>query len=227
MFVSNPKEWKKRDEKRPQKDNKEIISIRLARILLNLTGLKKNQTVLDPFCGYGTIIQEALVLGLNAVGVEKNTQKAQAAEKNAKWIQRQNKTLQRARFFNKDTARLSEFLKTTDFDGVTTEPVLGPYLYHRPTPNLAHRIIRDLIPLYETVFEQLARVSAKGTPVAIIFPVFKFPTQTMRIPETVFSKHFAPKNPLRGFATLETKHPFFYQNPKNKIGREIWVLEKK
>ena len=40
----------------------------LARCCVNLTGIKKDETLLDPFCGTGGILIEAGLMGLNCIG---------------------------------------------------------------------------------------------------------------------------------------------------------------
>ena len=83
ISVSNPNEYKKRDELRPNFDAKKVISIRLAKILINLSQAKKE--ILDPFCGQGTILQESLLMGLNAYGLDLNTQEAR---ENLSWLEK-------------------------------------------------------------------------------------------------------------------------------------------
>src|SRR5579872_1873536 len=69
-FLSDVDGFRERDMGRPYQDPTLTLSPRIARTLVSICGLKKGATVLDPFCGIGTILQEALVLGLNVVGVE-------------------------------------------------------------------------------------------------------------------------------------------------------------
>lgn len=44
----------------------------LAKAFLNYAGIKKGDTVLDPFCGSGTTLVESFLFGANAVGVDIN-----------------------------------------------------------------------------------------------------------------------------------------------------------
>jgi len=46
------------------------MSPKLARCMVNLTGIKKGDTVLDPFCGTGGILIEAGILGARIVGTD-------------------------------------------------------------------------------------------------------------------------------------------------------------
>src|SRR3989344_3016864 len=65
IAITNPKEFKTRDLARPKVDYMKVISIRLAKILINISKAKDSDTLLDPFCGSGTILQEALLKGIN------------------------------------------------------------------------------------------------------------------------------------------------------------------
>lgn len=44
----------------------------LAKAFMNYAGIKKGDTVLDPFCGSGTTLVESILFGANAVGVDIN-----------------------------------------------------------------------------------------------------------------------------------------------------------
>src|SRR3990172_2476855 len=44
----------------------------LAKSLMNYAGIKKGDTVLDPFCGSGTTLVESFLFGANAVGIDIN-----------------------------------------------------------------------------------------------------------------------------------------------------------
>lgn len=226
IAVSDPREWKKRDENRPFKDNKEIISIRLAKILVNLTGLKPGETVLDPFCGYGTILQEAVLSGFNAIGIEKDFKKTQAAEQNLKWIAKQFRVSNSFAVFCKDATELSRVIKPNQVHGVVTEPYLGPYFARKPTVARAQAAIRELTPLYKTVFLELSKILAPGRRVVIVFPWFEVPNGFLRIDSSCFDHWFEPEQ-LQTADEQKNPNPFFYQNPNNKIGREIWVLKRK
>ena len=65
--VTNPAILEKRDILRPNIDYSYSISLRLAKILINLSEIKANQMLLDPFCNIGTILQEALIKKINII----------------------------------------------------------------------------------------------------------------------------------------------------------------
>lgn len=44
----------------------------LVRTFMNFAGIKKGETVLDPFCGSGTTLVESVLYGVNAIGIDIN-----------------------------------------------------------------------------------------------------------------------------------------------------------
>lgn len=70
--VQNIDEYAKRDQGRPARDAKVgMLPPKLAQILINLNGrLPEKAVVLDPFCGTGVLLQEALLMGYSAYGTD-------------------------------------------------------------------------------------------------------------------------------------------------------------
>jgi len=70
LVVQPFEEWGKRDFGRPGRDDQSgMLPPKLALIVLNLAKVNKDAIVLDPFCGSGTILTEALVNGYkNIIG---------------------------------------------------------------------------------------------------------------------------------------------------------------
>ncbi len=46
------------------------LDMKLARCIVNLSGLKEKDTLCDPFCGTGTILLEAESMGINSIGID-------------------------------------------------------------------------------------------------------------------------------------------------------------
>ena len=64
IAVQDYKAYSKRDFGRPVRDARNgMLPPKLAKIMINLAGASIASTVYDPFCGSGTILQEALFLG--------------------------------------------------------------------------------------------------------------------------------------------------------------------
>ena len=210
---SKPKEYKRRDVKRPAFDPLKTMSIRLAKILINIA--KPKTQVLDPFCGIGTIIQESLLLGYSAIGTDIDISDA---KKNIEWLDQKYKD--KARLFECDIRRLKREIKSVEC--VVTEPYLGPYLKRKNSEKELKKTTRELESLYFRALQNLRRIVRKR--VVIIFPSFY----------TARQKHIEPKVrsliQKNGFIIIKKEglsNPVRYQGTKNRIERFIYILERK
>lgn len=218
IAVFNPFEHEERDTKRPYNDYLKTISIRLAKIMINLSQVKENETLLDPFCGYGLILQEALLRNINVLGVDNDKKSVEASEENLAWLKKNYKFRASWKLFNKDCRKISRFLKNAD--AVATEPYLGPFLQRQPSEKEAMKIKNELEKLYSDLLQELQKaVTGK---IAIIIPRFR--TNNEKIISLDFLK-IANKNNFKAYILEGTKMPILYLT--GRIQREIWVLENK
>ena len=86
--VQDIEAYARRDQKRPARDAKVgMLPPKLAQILINLCGpLRPGSVILDPFCGTGVVLQEALLMGYRAYGTDINERMVEYSEKNLKWL---------------------------------------------------------------------------------------------------------------------------------------------
>ena len=80
--------YARRDQARPARDAKVgMLPPKLAQILINLCGpLPEGATILDPFCGTGVVLQEALLMGYRAYGTDLSERMVEYTEKNLEWL---------------------------------------------------------------------------------------------------------------------------------------------
>lgn len=121
---------------------------RLARAVVNLTGIKKGK-LLDPFCGTGGILIEAALVGLKPVGYDLDEKMLKRSEKNLKFFKIKDFVLEK-----KDACRLKE-----KFDYIVTDL---PYGISTTTTGLKE--------LYESFLKTLDKILKKKA--VIIFPDF-------------------------------------------------------
>ena len=140
--VHDPFEFQKRDVGKPCQRTIFAISPRLARIMINMATLQEGKVLLDPFCGVGTILQEALLTGAKVVGMDINQWCVDAATRNLEWL-KQEYSLRNAnyRVVQGDASKLTEKIGREQVDCVVTEPDLGPALRQVPTGPYAQRIM--------------------------------------------------------------------------------------
>lgn len=179
LAVQEFEEFSNRDYKRPFKDLKSgIMPPKLARMMINLSGANTSQSILDPFCGSGTIIQEALLLGYTNIYGRDVSQKAVADTKNnLLWLRSQFYDVKTSVQLDVcDVRNLSIRFKKNAFDAVITEPFLGPNFKNRPRFEEALQIKTDLEKLYLASFRQFHSVLNKNGVVVMVFPVFNTPS---------------------------------------------------
>lgn len=137
-----------RDIKKPVRRESLAISPRLGKILINLAQLKENETLLDPFCGVGTVLQEALLQNINAIGIDKDKDAISGAKQNLKWFNFDEK---KYKLINFDSSKV-EIDKVTS---IATEPDLGTTLKKIPTKRKAEETLKNFEKLMSYVINNL------------------------------------------------------------------------
>jgi len=135
LVVQDFESWNKRDYQRPFVDpSKGMLPPKVARMMVNLGRQKtedrrQNFIICDPFCGMGTILAEAMMVGCDVVGSDIDPESEQKAKKNLEWLikkfQIPNSKFQ---IFVSDATHVSEKLPKESIDAVVTEPYLGPLI---------------------------------------------------------------------------------------------------
>ena len=145
---SDYKKIEERDMNKPVRRNELSISPRLAKILINLSGVKANQTLLDPFCGIGVVLEEALFQNIKVIGIDKDLEAIESAKKNLEWFG-----------FGKEKYRLisldSSKARIPPSGGIATEPDLGELQKGTPSEEGAKKTIRNFEELMVKVLRNL------------------------------------------------------------------------
>jgi tRNA G10 N-methylase Trm11 len=239
VAVHNPFEFQKRDVGKPVQRKIFAIPPRLARIMVNLAACTEGKVLLDPFCGVGTILQEALLAKAKAIGVDINRWCVEAASRNMEWL-KDEYSLENAeyRVLQGDVQRLSQKIGWEQVDCVATEPDLGPALRQMPTTSYAVRIAEKLEPLYYSLLEEAYKVLKSGGRLVLVSPYIKTRSGnpvTMRIEEKAAELGFERVYPFkREFFADDAAVPenlmamasLVDAEERHKIGREIHVFQK-
>jgi len=213
VSVSNPKGYKKRDETRPKFDGKKVVSIRLAKILVNLSQARTE--LLDPFCGCGTILQEALLKNLDVVGIDKDISDARS---NLKWLKENFSIKNSFNLIQGDARRLSSYLAKVE--AIATEPYMGAFLKKIPQSEEAKKIAKELNVLYSDFFRE-ARKIVKGK-LVFVEPIIKIHMGEVN----VGFEGILIKNGFKATIFTNAVNPIEYDLKGSKIKRRIWVLER-
>ncbi|MFA5485213.1 MAG: DNA methyltransferase [Candidatus Pacearchaeota archaeon] len=198
---------KKRDMQKPIRREELAISPRLAKILINLSGAKRNNLLLDPFCGVGGILQEALLMDINVFGNDINREAINYSFQNLSWLSKEfiikrKYILERRNALNIPNKR---------FDAIATETPLGDLLKKKPNDEKAKKIIHDFEKFIIPILKHLKEIKKQNANISITFPkINKFRVNYSKIiKETSLKKLIEPVEESR---------------PNQFISREIIIL---
>lgn len=239
IAVHNPFEFQKRDINRPTQRKIFSIPPRLARIMANLSSCSHQKVLLDPFCGVGTILQEAMLMKAQTVGMDINPWCVEAACKNLEWLKKEYR-LQEAKYtvLLGDSRRLTNHISRESVDCVATEPDLGPALRHLPTVLHAKRIADKLMLLFSDFLVEAYTVLKDGGKLVFVTPYIKTRSGSfvsMDIEKKAEAVGFETVCPFeredfedtRLIEDLTRTWSFIDMEQRHKVGREIHVFFKK
>ncbi len=171
-WVPDSVTMKKRGTQKPIPHSDIAMSPRLARTLVNLADLKPCQTVLDPFCGSGTILIEAHAKSMRCLGLDSHAARVQDARENLKWSA--GGVADRGYDIRKGDARdLSRMLRGTKVDAVVTEPLLLPRLNARPKTATAQALVEQAAGIYNDALASMAETIQSEGRIVVVVPVIQ------------------------------------------------------
>ncbi len=169
----DPLSQKKRDTQRPVVRPELSISPSRAMILVNLSRAKEN--LLDPFCGTGTIGQEAMLLGVKKILMSDNDSlRVKEAKKNLSWVKEKYGLNVEFEVKTCDARKLEKCYKKESIEAIATEPDFGPLLKESIPKKDAEEIISYLTSLYKEFFNSAYRIIKKEGLIAITLPCISF-----------------------------------------------------
>ncbi|TFG01792.1 MAG: methyltransferase domain-containing protein [Promethearchaeota archaeon] len=178
-FTSDDPNFKRKiDEERPHKDFKSAISPKLAIMMLNFLNIfndRHQKVILDPFVGNGTIALFALLEDFKIYGSDIDKEKIDHTKRNIQWLQKELEIPPISnlsnRFKTSDIENLSNNFESEYFDGIVTEPNLGPFYKEKPYYTEAMELFENkLEPLYSTIFEQAHNLLKPKCRICIVAP---------------------------------------------------------
>ncbi|MFX0076081.1 MAG: TRM11 family SAM-dependent methyltransferase [Candidatus Hermodarchaeota archaeon] len=181
LTCDDPNFKKKIDEERPFKEFKSAISPKLALIMLNFLNLfeeREKKKILDPFVGNGTIVLFALIEEFQVYGSDIDNGKVSNTLRNLNWLISELEEpipyLFNERIKQTDITKLSSIFKQEQFDGIVSEPELGPFYNREPYYIEIKELINlKLKPIFEATFKEAYKVLKPKSRISIVAPLFK------------------------------------------------------
>jgi tRNA G10 N-methylase Trm11 len=237
VAVHNPFEFQKRDIDKPVQRKIFGISPRIAKIMVNLTHCTAGKVFLDPFCGVGNILQEALLAKAKVIGVDVNRWCVDASRRNLDWITREY-SVDEADYvvMQGDARNLREKIRD-EIDCIATEPDLGPALREVATTPYAEKILENLMPLFNDFLLEAYAVLRENGFLVLVTPYVKTRSGkpvTMNIQEMAQAAGLEVVKAFGCVAFVEDAKDFPLKDltcfvdvdERHKIGREINVFQK-
>lgn len=174
-------EFSQVDYGRPERDLVQgMLPPKLARIMINLIHVSKevkDVALLDPFCGSGTILTEALQMGFRELfGSDKNQEAVYGTQKNIDWIKEKGFVKadppSHIALFASDARNLRQHIKLQSIDAVVTEPYLGPPLRGGEKRGELQKTLGELTKLYYESLSAWRTLLKPNAPVIMAMPVY-------------------------------------------------------
>jgi tRNA (guanine10-N2)-dimethyltransferase len=189
---------------------------------LNLAGLSAGKTVLDPFCGSGTILAEALIRSYRCLGLDSSKNRVRDARRNLSWLA---SGLRGAKFNLQegDARDLPAILGNTMVDAVVTEPLLLPSLAARPKTETATSLVESAGEVYADALRSASQVLSPGGRIVIVVPVV--PTiEGKEVSITLDGKPFGLRLHQPGPTTFEYPVRLSFESTR-WVRRAVYVFE--
>ncbi len=228
-WVTNPLLDIKQDEGRKVRFFTPGTSIKLARSMVFLSQIQKGGTLLDPFCGTGTILLEGLKQGMKVIGIDNDPKCFRASKENLNQytLQFPSKEQMKEKWevFKQDSRHLSNVL-SDKLEAIVTEPYLGPFLEELPEEDEAESIMKELENLYISVLKTSKDYLKTNSKVVFIVPEYFYSADLVIKPNIA---EIAKKSSL----VLESESTFFsvklpvsIGHKHNIIGRKLAIFTK-
>lgn len=231
--------YARRDQARPMRDARVgMLPPKLAQIIINLaTGdmpLVKNEVVdahdetyarpfhlLDPFCGTGVVLQEALLMGFNSVlGSDLDPRMVQYSTDNFKWL-KQSHRLEDAivEIWVGDATKMT----WKPFDALACETYLGKPFGSSAGKAEIEKERHAVQQLLKAFLKNVARQAKPGTRLCLAVPAWFVGDRPITLP-------LIDQMPQLGYTYASFRHVpakgLIYHREGQVVGRQLLVIEK-
>ncbi len=214
--VQDIEAYAKRDQARPARDAKVgMLPPKLAQVLINLCGpLKPGSTVLDPFCGTGVVLQEALLMGYKAYGTDISERMIEYSDKNLKFFKFNDYIV--------EVGDATNYKWSKKIDAVACEGYLGKPFSKIPNEMELKKQKQECGSIVLGFLKNLAEQVEKNTPVVIAVPAW------LRSGDSYERLDILDEIEKLGYNVNNKSHEgLLYHRPEQVVARDIIILRKK
>jgi len=237
ITVQDIESYSDRDYNRPKKDSKiGMIPPKLAQIMINLAQVKKGDAIFDPFCGVGTILQEALLNDYRIVGSDANGEQIASSKENLEWLKTKYiLEYPDYKIFQADIKNITKKIKQNSVDAIVTESTLGPIYKKVPNKVEINHNYNRFAKMYISFFQIAKLILRKKRRLVITIPAYRMEDGefiTAPFIDRLEKIGYSIVSPLDKEFTIEDieitdRNSIIYSRQNQIVAREVFVFENK
>lgn len=215
-----------RDQKRPKRDAfVGMLPPKLAQIMVNLAvGQEPNHqqlTVLDPFCGTGVILQEAVLKGYNVYGTDLSDKMIDYSHENLVWLKNKYKLSPITRL---EVGDAMAYQWQTPVDVVVCETYLGQPFSAPPSAKKLAEVSRNCEHIITEFLRNIGSQIKPGTTLCVAVPAWR--DNNGQFTHLSLSGHLNKLGYSRVKLRNVTTNKLLYYRNDQVVARELLILEK-
>ncbi len=243
VAVQDIEAYAKRDQARPKRDARVgMLPPKLAQIVINLavcqvklpvaipllaeTRDKRQETtkplvLLDPFCGTGVILQEALLMDYEVYGSDIDSRMVEYTNVNLSWLLRQHRV---SGNYSLEVGDATACNWPSPIDIIATEAYLGRPFSSTPKPEMLNEVMQDVNTITKKFLKNVTRQTKPGFRLCVAMPAWAVGGSF---------KHLEVLDSLRelGYNRISFVHVrnenLIYHREGQIVARELVILERK
>ncbi len=179
---------------------------------------KRHLLILDPFCGTGTVLQEALLAGYDVVGTDLSQKMVDYTTENLSWLQSTFTSPGRVIDIHQADATTHHWPDSQHLTTVVCETYLGQPFSASPAPQKLAAVVSNCNHIITSFLTNIRPQLAPNTPLCIAVPAwYDASGQAAHLPLIKYLQKL-------GYYQLN-RTPLIYRRPDQIVARELLVLK--
>lgn len=211
--------YARRDRNRPRRDAfVGMLPPKLAQIMVNVAvGNAAKATILDPFCGTGTVLQEALLKRYDVCGSDLSQKMIDYTTENLAWLQSKYHITGTVRSLEQADAMTHQWPKAQQLDVVVCETYLGQPFSAPPSPKKLHEVTGNCNHIITNFLRNIHSQLTPGTTLCIAVPAWRDAGRNLT--------HLPLIKDLETLGYTLQQPPLIYSRSDQVVVREILLLK--
>ncbi|OYX40680.1 hypothetical protein B7Y94_06135 [Candidatus Saccharibacteria bacterium 32-49-12] len=213
--------YAKRDQQRPKRDAfVGMLPPKLAQIMLNLAAptTSRQLTILDPFCGTGTVLQEALLRGFDVVGSDLSDKMIDYTQQNLTWLASTHHADGSVIDIRQADATNHTWNSAKTISAVACETYLGQPFSAPPSPPKLKEVVGNCNHIISQFLTNIHPQLSPNTPLCLAVPAWLSTDGSLT--------HLPLIRKLSHLGYELTRPPLVYARPDQVVARELLVLRR-